>query len=205
MLVPPAGLEPARPCGQQILSLPRLPIPPRGPAPAPGILGARPARSSAASGRRRAGDQIRRRCRPPVRAGSAGDVSVDRRHPLNGALDRGDLKWPVALWRCHRYAAIQGRAVTMVEPKGAVARFGLVRRAVCRRWAGFRDARSDADSLWPRLPAVRPTVRRSRTTILTATPLGQGARIDPKPPAMRATERRRGLLGRAEPRDHHPR
>jgi hypothetical protein len=29
-LVPPAGLEPARPCGQQILSLPRLPIPPRG-------------------------------------------------------------------------------------------------------------------------------------------------------------------------------
>jgi hypothetical protein len=30
-VVPPAGLEPARPCGQQILSLPRLPIPPRGP------------------------------------------------------------------------------------------------------------------------------------------------------------------------------
>src|SRR5438132_9201779 len=29
-VVPPAGLEPARPRGQQILSLPRLPIPPRG-------------------------------------------------------------------------------------------------------------------------------------------------------------------------------
>ena len=30
LLVPPAGLEPARPQRQQILSLPRLPIPPRG-------------------------------------------------------------------------------------------------------------------------------------------------------------------------------
>ena len=30
VLVPPAGLEPARPCGQQILSLPRLPVSPRG-------------------------------------------------------------------------------------------------------------------------------------------------------------------------------
>jgi hypothetical protein len=29
-VVPLAGLEPARPCGQQILSLPRLPIPPQG-------------------------------------------------------------------------------------------------------------------------------------------------------------------------------
>jgi hypothetical protein len=29
-LVPLAGLEPARPYGQQILSLPRLPIPPQG-------------------------------------------------------------------------------------------------------------------------------------------------------------------------------
>ena len=29
-VVPQAGLEPARPCGQQILSLPRLPIPPLG-------------------------------------------------------------------------------------------------------------------------------------------------------------------------------
>lgn len=31
IMVPLAGLEPARPCGQQILSLPRLPIPPQGP------------------------------------------------------------------------------------------------------------------------------------------------------------------------------
>lgn len=30
LLVPEAGLEPARPCGQQILSLARLPIPPLG-------------------------------------------------------------------------------------------------------------------------------------------------------------------------------
>src|ERR1700741_3531970 len=30
LLVPLAGLEPARPCGQQILSLPRLPISPQG-------------------------------------------------------------------------------------------------------------------------------------------------------------------------------
>jgi hypothetical protein len=30
-LVPLAGLEPARSCEQQILSLPRLPIPPQGP------------------------------------------------------------------------------------------------------------------------------------------------------------------------------
>jgi hypothetical protein len=32
-MVPLAGIEPARPWGQQILSLPRLPIPPQGPSP----------------------------------------------------------------------------------------------------------------------------------------------------------------------------
>ena len=32
VMVPLAGLEPAHPCGQQILSLPRLPIPPQGQA-----------------------------------------------------------------------------------------------------------------------------------------------------------------------------
>lgn len=31
LLVRQAGLEPARPCGQQILSLQRLPIPPQAP------------------------------------------------------------------------------------------------------------------------------------------------------------------------------
>ena len=40
-LVPQAGLEPARPCGQQILSLPRLPIPPLGLGPEHGVSAGR--------------------------------------------------------------------------------------------------------------------------------------------------------------------
>src|SRR5436190_22472133 len=83
LMVPPAGLEPARPQRQQILSLPRLPIPPRGQhsnEPERGIL-ARDVQASTKSGEFTAAERHEARARPMMR------------HFPGSAMDIGNLFW----------------------------------------------------------------------------------------------------------------
>ena len=144
-MVPPGRLELPRPCGQQILSLPRLPIPPQGPMRRPGRRGSCPQ-----AGPGRPHDRAGLRRVNGAHGGQARARGMARRHP-------------VARDAAHRSTApgtapdIAPRTAPPWRPYGAKGRAGhAAQTAGCpgaRGRGAFRGARG---RLQPGGVSVRP-------------------------------------------------